>query len=270
MPLKLIRGDQKIPRHALVADPPAISKGDTVARARSYCADWLKAAVEGKKEALALSLAPFGGDCLSVAVETISEFLEENELAVYLSAPRGDSSDPRTAAVRAYVEDRCFPEFGVCVLDVLPHAPAAKSKRIAASYEADDAIAAASPVPKTLKDRLNAMDKSFAETLFSMIDAKGLSDVEAYKRANVDKKTFSKIKCNPNYRPAKRTAVSFAIALRLNPDETALLLRSAGLSLSGNTVFDVIIEYFVTTGDYKNIFDVNQVLYEFDQPTLGV
>lgn len=269
MPLKLIGGDLKIPRGALVADPTPFAGATVEDHVRSYCAHWLKAAVEDKKEKLFLSLALFEGEGLSAAVEAVSEFLEENELTVYLSAPRGDSSDPRTAAVRAYVEDRCFPEFGVCVLDVLPQAPVAKCRRLSASYETDEAIAA-SPVPAKLKDRLNAMDKSFAETLFSMIDAKKMSDVEAYKRANVDKKTFSKIKCNPNYRPSKSTAVSFAIALRLNSDETSRLLRSAGLSLSGNTVFDVIIEYFVTTGDYKNIFDVNQVLYEFDQPTLGV
>jgi hypothetical protein len=86
----------------------------------------------------------------------------------------------------------------------------------------------------------------------------------------VDKKTFSKIKCNKNYKPSKLTAVSFAIGLRLNYDETCHLLETAGLALSRSNRFDVIIEYFVRTGNYKTIHDVNETLYQFDQLLLGV
>jgi hypothetical protein len=93
---------------------------------------------------------------------------------------------------------------------------------------------------------------------------------EANRRANVDKKTFSKIKCNKNYKPSKVTAVSFAIALRLNLEETNRLLRTVGMSLSHSNKFDVIIEYFIVSGNYKDIHDVNEVLYSFDQVTLGV
>jgi hypothetical protein len=121
----------------------------------------------------------------------------------------------------------------------------------------------------TLDDMLANMDKSFADTLFHYIDRVGITDVEAYKRANVDKKTFSKIKCNPDYRPSKITAVSFAIGLRLNLDETKHLLSTAGMCLSRSSKFDVIIKYFITSGNYKTIFDVNDVLYEYDQSTLG-
>jgi len=117
---------------------------------------------------------------------------------------------------------------------------------------------------------LRNLDRGFAETLYHYIDEKGLTDVECYKRANVDKKTFSKIKCNPDYRPSKITAVSFAIALRLDLDETRHLLNTVGLSLSRSSKFDVIIEYFVTTGNYKDIFDVNETLYQLDQVMLGV
>jgi hypothetical protein len=121
-----------------------------------------------------------------------------------------------------------------------------------------------------LDDMLRNLDCGFAETLFRYIDERGISDVDCYKRANVDKKTFSKIKCNKNYKPSKVTAVSFAIALRLDINETNHLLNTVGMSLSRSNKFDVIIEYFITTGNYESIFDVNEVLYKFDQVTLGV
>ena len=122
----------------------------------------------------------------------------------------------------------------------------------------------------TLDGMLANMDKSFADTLFHYIDLVGITDVEAYKRSNVDKKTFSKIKCNPDYRPSKITAVSFAIGLRLTLEETQHLLSTAGMCLSRSSKFDVIIEYFLISGKYGTIFDVNEVLYQFDQTLLGV
>lgn len=125
-------------------------------------------------------------------------------------------------------------------------------------------------IPSLLDDMLENMDKGFADTLFYYIDKKGLTDVEAYKRSNVGKKTFSKIKCNKDYRPSKITAVSFAIGLRLDMKETTHLLSTVGMCLSRADKFDVIIEYFITTGNYKTIFDVNEVLYQFDQVLLGV
>ncbi len=136
--------------------------------------------------------------------------------------------------------------------------------------EAPSFCGSASAAPPSLRDKLRNMDKGFAETLFALIDQKGLTDVEAYKRSNVSKKTFSKIKCTKNYRPSKITAVSFAIGLRLNLEETRHLLSTAGMCLSHSSRFDVIIEYFIVTGDYKTVFDVNEVLYQFDQALLGV
>ena len=123
---------------------------------------------------------------------------------------------------------------------------------------------------KRLDNMLKDMDKGFAETLFSYIDKKGVTDVEAYKLSNVGKKTFSKIKCNKDYKPSKITAVSFAVGLHLDLEETRHLLSTAGMCLSRANKFDVIIEYFITTGKYETIFDVNEVLYQFDQVLLGV
>ncbi len=121
---------------------------------------------------------------------------------------------------------------------------------------------------KSLADMLKEMDKSFSELLFYYIDLKGISDVQCYKKANVDKKTFSKIKCKKDYKPSKQTALSFAIALELNLEETERLLQTVGMSLSNSNKFDVIVKYFIINGRY-NIFEINETLFEFDQMLLG-
>ena len=126
-----------------------------------------------------------------------------------------------------------------------------------------------STADKSLHEYMKSMDKSFAYKLFDLIDERGMTDVECYKKANVDKKTFSKIKCNPDtYRPSKQTAVAFAIALKLNLEETQDLLASAGLTLSRSFTFDKIIRYFIQKEIY-DIFEINEALFEFDQVLLG-
>ena len=129
---------------------------------------------------------------------------------------------------------------------------------------------AMSVVGGSLDAMLDEMDAGFSETLLKLIDRTGKKDSEIYKKANVDKKIFSKIKCNKDYRPSKATAVSFAIALRLSLEETERLLRTVGMRLSRSNKFDVIIEYFLVTGNYKTIYDVNETLFRFDQILLGV
>ena len=121
---------------------------------------------------------------------------------------------------------------------------------------------------ETLSSYLKDMDKPFIETLFAYIDEKGMTDVECYKKANVDRKTFNKLKNNPKQKPSKQTAVAFAIALKLNFDETQHLLSTAGLTLSRSTVFDKIIRYFIKNGNY-DLFEINEALFEFDQVLLG-
>lgn len=121
---------------------------------------------------------------------------------------------------------------------------------------------------QSLQDRFLHLDKTFQEYLFMLIDRRGLEDTEVYKRANIDRKHFSKIRSNVDYKPSKKTALAFALALHLNLDETRDLLARAGLALSPSMVFDRIIEYCIETGNY-DIHEINCILFEYDQQMLG-
>ena len=115
---------------------------------------------------------------------------------------------------------------------------------------------------------LNNLDAGFSETLLKLIDRTGKKDSEIYKKANVDRKLFSKIRNNPEYKPSKTTALAFAFALELDIDETKDFIGRAGFALSYSSKFDVIVEYFLVNGNY-NVFELNEVLFAFDQPLIG-
>lgn len=205
---------------------------------------------------------------LRVAVDTVSRFLENNEMLVYIVVYDKASfsvSQKLFSDVTSYITDNYVDSVKRMKLSTfLASSPMPSCEK--SMSRAREAL----PESISLDDMLEKMDKGFAETLFYYIDKKGVTDVECYKMANVDKKTFSKIKCNKHYKPSKVTVVSFAIGLRLNIEETNHLLRTVGMSLSRSNKFDVIIEYFITSGNYSTIFDVNETLYQFDQVTLGV
>lgn len=219
---------------------------------------------------------------LKFAIQVITEFLFDHELMVYICVFDRTSyefskklfSEIREVIDDDYVEDYEDEEFA----NARAFEATIFAEEMCREEECIDAApkmmapcksATSSVAGKSLHEYMKAMDKSFAYKLFDLIDERGMTDVECYKKANVDKKTFSKIKCNPQtYKPSKQTAVACAIALKLDLDETQDLLASAGLTLSRSFTFDKIIRYFIQKEVY-DIFEINEALFEFDQVLLG-
>lgn len=207
-------------------------------------------------------------EALRVAMDTIRDFLIERDdggdMLVYLVVFDRDSfriSGKLYAGIAEYIDDHY----------VDAHSDFRRRKLQRESMAFSDAAVFNAQAPcaaGSLEDALGMIDESFSEMVLRKIDEKGMKDPDCYKRANLDRKLFSKLRTDANYRPRKQTALALAIALELSLPETKELLMKAGFALSHSDKADIIVEYFIQRKEY-DIFAINAALYSFDQVPLG-
>lgn len=210
---------------------------------------------------------------LQIAVREISTFLLENEMQVYLVVFGKEAfalSEKLFKSVNSYIDEnyirsKKLDEYGTESM----YGSRLETRRIREQECADMSVGAAISMDSDGWGQLiNDLDAGFSETLLQLIDRTGKKDSEIYKKANVDRKLFSKIRNNMDYRPSKTTALAFAFALGLDVEETKDFISRAGFALSHSSKFDVIVEYFLVNRNY-NVFELNEVLFAFDQPLIG-
>ncbi|MCM1329171.1 MAG: macro domain-containing protein [Ruminococcus sp.] len=229
---------------------------------RSAYTNSLKLAAENGCVSIAFPLISSGiygypkDEALRVAISAIKDFLAENDMDVYLVIFDRASfavSEKLLGDVESYIDENYVDE----------HFISRREMSVVYCEEVQNF-----DLKPSLEDFIEELDEPFNTTLLKLIDAKGKTDTEVYKRANIDRKLFSKIRTGKGYMPSKRTILALAVALELTLNETDDLLERAGYALSHSQKFDVIVEFFIVNGKY-DIFEINEVLFKYDQPLLG-
>lgn len=212
---------------------------------------------------------------LDVAVSAITDFLEENDMDITMVVFDKNAvsvSEKLISDVKKYIDDNYAEEHSSYF--------SRRNKGIRLFEERDEPDIKMSAdreyrTPESYDDlsacfkNFDKLDETFSQALLRMIDEKGLTDVQVYKKANIDRRLFSKIRSDMNYKPKKQTAIALAVALELDIHETQKLLEKAGYTLSNSIKFDVIIKYFIENKKY-NIYEINETLFAFDQSLIGV
>ena len=252
---------------------------------RACYANSLELAVKYNCESIAFPLISSGiygypkADALRVATTVIRDYLSEHDIDVSLvvfDKAAFEISEELLGAVESYIDEHYVEERQVRrrgLLDVerealsdmemleasMPLPMMAKETLLESKLET---------VGASLEDLVGNLDEPFSATLLRLIDTTGKKDSDVYNRANIDRRLFSKIRSNANYAPSKPTVLAFAVALELSLDQTEDLLERAGFALSHSRKFDVIVEYFIQSRKY-DIYEINEVLFSYDQPLLG-
>ena len=208
-------------------------------------------------------------EALKIAMDAISAFLLENDMTVYITIFDKDSfkiSEKLFADIEEYIDDNYVGEYSRRYPENRRRDMECESVPIMMPSVA--APSAPMMSIKSLDDIVRQLDESFSEMLLRKIDERGMTDAQCYKKANIDRKLFSKIRSDVHYKPSKPTVLAFAIALELSLEETRDMLMKAGFALSHSNKFDIIIEYFIKNKIY-DINEINIALFDFDQNLLG-
>ena len=257
----------------------------------------LQIAKEHRIKSISFPLISTGGfgypkeEGMRIAIDEIHGFLLENEMQIYLVVFGKEAfvlSEKLFKSVSSYIDEnyihsKTLDEYGTesvyssrlgtrrirerQILSNRIHGDVCSSQAFEECFD----MPAGALAPMDVDDwgqLLQDLDAGFSETLLQLIDRTGKKDSEIYKKANVDRKLFSKIRNNMDYKPSKTTALAFAFALELDLDETKDFIGRAGFALSHSSKFDVIVEYFLVNKNY-NVIELNEVLFAFDQPLIG-
>ena len=230
---------------------------------------------------------------LQIAIREFGSFLMENDMQIYLVVFSRDAfalSEKLFCSIASYIDetyirDKTLDEYGITNKQNVREAELMQIGRALEHQEHIreeiefletkttycDSVETDSVLPSAAQDWesvLEDIDAGFSETLLRLIDRAGKKDSDIYKKANIDRKLFSKIRNNMDYKPSKTTALAFAIALELDLDETRDFIARAGFALSHSSKLDIIVEYFILHKNY-DVFELNEVLFAFDQPLIG-
>ena len=224
---------------------------------------------------------------LKIAINEISSFLLDHDLQVYLVVFNREAfqiTEKLFSGITSFIDDNyveekefeeysCFPQETRRFESSSYQAKSLRCDDTSVLWEDTDRSSGVRYSPSfsgqsSLTELLKNTDAGFSDTLLDLIDEGGYKDSDIYKRANITKQHFYKIRKNPDYKPSKPTAIALAIALRLDLDQTKDLIGRAGYALTNSSKFDVIIMYFIREKNY-NLFEINAALFEFDQCLLG-
>ncbi len=277
----VITGGGRLPaRHIIHAVGPVWQGGGhgEEAQLRSCYRSALELAARHRLKSVAFPLISSGiygypkDQALRVAVSAIEDFLAGHEMQVSLVVFDRQSFQIGEALftdIARYIDDNYADQSLLRDRRRRPPQGEGLLEKQVLSLRTESLAPAPALVPVGgLQDALDGLDISFSESLLKLIDQRGMTDVEVYKRANLNRKLFSKIRSGKGYNPSKPTAVALAVALRLNLDEMSGLLGRAGYALSPSSKADVILRYFIERGNY-NIHEINEALFAFDQALLG-